>query len=526
VIRIGGLTFALLGLSLLTFGVVADRALVEQGELARQAAVTAANEVAALTASSVRAALGAIEGAVLEGRPAEGARVETLAIPPEPSAQSLAAAPYSRRPRAELSALLRSAEATPSGLPEAVVARIALGETGRLSSEEEAAPDVGAKLLGGELPVRPEDLPYLARVLGVFDAERVRALAERLRNAPDPARVPVAPAFRRALSSAQEVEGWTRVGRLRRRYRVSAETLLWRAGVAGRARLRRGSVSPREMTVPIADVEGFDLAVAPDTSRELRVRLLRLLLWVAVATSVVGLWTMRRAIVREARATAREKAFLAGVTHELRSPLASIRLLAETLAEGRGDPREYGSLVAGESERLEGLVERVLSLARVDAAPTFGPVEPDTLVRATLALLAPRAERRSVALESRVEPLPTAHWDAEAVRSALANLVDNAIVHGREGGRVVVRAQAAGEEVRIGVSDDGPGIGRRERRSVFGRFVRGRSPAPGSGLGLYLVEQVARAHGGRVDLETEEGRGSTFTLVLPLRPPSAPESEA
>jgi hypothetical protein len=159
VIRIGGLTLALLGLSLLTFGFVADRALGEQGELARQAAETAASEVAALTASSVRAALGETEGAVLEGRPAEGAYVETLAIPPEPSAQPLAATPYSRRSRAELSALLRSEGATPSGLPEAVVARIALGETGRLSSsEEQAAPDVGTKLLGGELPVRPEDL--------------------------------------------------------------------------------------------------------------------------------------------------------------------------------------------------------------------------------------------------------------------------------------------------------------------------------------------------------------------------------
>jgi signal transduction histidine kinase len=113
-------------------------------------------------------------------------------------------------------------------------------------------------------------------------------------------------------------------------------------------------------------------------------------------------------------------------------------------------------------------------------------------------------------------------WDGEAVRSALQNLVENAIVHGREGGRVVVQAKGSSEAIRIGVSDDGPGVGRHERRSVFDRFVRGASPAPGSGLGLYLAEQVAQAHGGRLDLETEEGRGSTFTLVLPLRPPAVP----
>jgi signal transduction histidine kinase len=76
------------------------------------------------------------------------------------------------------------------------------------------------------------------------------------------------------------------------------------------------------------------------------------------------------------------------------------------------------------------------------------------------------------------------------------------------------------------VTDDGPGITRQERRTLFGRFVRGRSEAKGTGLGLFLVEQVARAHGGRVDLETEEGRGSTFTLVLPLQPPTSPGKPA
>ena len=85
----------------------------------------------------------------------------------------------------------------------------------------------------------------------------------------------------------------------------------------------------------------------------------------------------------------------------------------------------------------------------------------------------------------------------------------------------MVRASEADEEVRLSVADDGPGIGGAHRDRIFHRFVRGTTDAPGTGLGLYLVEQVARAHGGRVDLVTEEARGSTFTLVLPVTPPGA-----
>jgi signal transduction histidine kinase len=237
---------------------------------------------------------------------------------------------------------------------------------------------------------------------------------------------------------------------------------------------------------------------------------------------VAGFVALRRALAREARAVDRERAFLAGVTHELRTPLAAIRVLGETLAEGRGEPREYGTLVARESERLSGLVERVLTLTRVEQSPRFGPVDPGELLRSAVALVRARAERRATQVECLAEPaLPQCRWDGEAVRRAVLNLLDNAVTHGRESGRVEAQAVASGDEVRLSVTDDGPGIGRTDKRRIFGRFERGRTEAPGTGLGLYLVEEVARAHGGRVDLVTAEGRGSTFTLVLPARPPGA-----
>ena len=113
------------------------------------------------------------------------------------------------------------------------------------------------------------------------------------------------------------------------------------------------------MSVP--DVEGFKLAVAAGASGKLRIHTQRAVLWAAVLASIFGLSVMARAQGRETRAVAREKAFLASVTHELRTPLATIRLFGETLAEGRGDPQEYGALVAQESQRLDALVELVLA---------------------------------------------------------------------------------------------------------------------------------------------------------------------
>ena len=143
-------------------------------------------------------------------------------------------------------------------------------------------------------------------------------------------------------------------------------------------------------------------------------------------------------------------------------------------------------------------------------------------MRSAVTLVGPRAERREVVLTCRAAtPLPTVTWDAEAVRRAVLNLLDNAIKHGRHGGRVEAGVFADGESVCLSVSDDGPGISRRERKGLFSRFVRGKTEAPGTGLGLHFAEQVAHAHGGRVDLVSEGGRGCTFTLRLPTHPAAA-----
>jgi len=507
---------ALLLGSLAVFGIVADQALRSQVAGARASVASRVVEDSRLTALSVRATLAQIEQAVAAGQGGDVA-VERLALSPENSAFPGPAVPYGRLSRSGLAALLTSTNSTASGLSEAVVARIALGESAPVLNPDGSPPDVTERLLSGRLPVRPEDLPVLARALGSGDDPRIPTLQKRLREAPDMRSLPTLPGFDRKLTAAGQVEGWSRSGTEWIHYALPADALLRRAGVADRARLASASDSS---PVAVPDVEGLRLRVATTVPGELRLQALRGLLWAAVLCCAGGLIAVRRAVARESQATARERGFLASVTHELRTPLSAIRLFGETLAEGRGDAREYGALVAQESQRLEGLVERVLAVTRVGEALSLSRVQPEEIVRSAAALVAQRAERRRITLECQASaPLPEALWDAEAVRRALLNLLDNALRHGREGGRVEVRAGRDGEQVSLSVSDDGPGIRRRDQVRIFGRFERGDADTAGTGLGLHLVEQVARAHGGRVDLVTEEGRGSTFSLVLPLAPP-------
>jgi signal transduction histidine kinase len=514
-----------LAVALVVVAGMADRALVGQADATRAAAVARIDEDARLATQAVRASLAQLEQAVTGGRFVPETTSERLSIPPPRTVPPPGLEPYGSRSRAELAELLSSTRATPNGLPEAVVARLALGPAVPLSGAV-GSPTIEERLLAGELPVRPEDLPFLADRLGVVSDPRVQALAARLRRAPDAGDLPAAPGFRRGLSGSDRIEGWSRApDRRLLRYELPVALLLERAGLDERAAIASvdevldSHASPLHRVVSVPDVEGLSLRVAPRLPDALRLAALRGVLWLSAVVGVAGLVALRRALAREARAVDRERAFLAGVTHELRTPLTAIRVLGETLAEGRGEPREYGTLVARESERLEALVERVLTLTRVEQVPRFGPVDPGQLMRSAVALVTPRAERRATRIECRVEPpLPECRWDGEAVRRALLNLLDNAVTHGREGGRVEASGAASGDEVRLSVADDGPGIGRRDSRRIFGRFERGRTEAPGTGLGLYLVEEVARAHGGRVDLVTVEGRGSTFTLVLPLRP--------
>jgi len=523
VARPANLLFALVSGMFLAIGWMADRALDGQMARARADAGSAAAETARSRALTVGATLATLEEHVLSQTVAAEVVTERLPSAPARSAPPPGARPYAARSRAELAKLLRATTTSPSGIPDAVLARLALGEGATVSvAGEPPPPDVASRLLSGALPVHADDLPYLARALGKGADPRVARLRERLRSAPDATTLPRAPRFRRSLR-AGTIEGWTADGVQRIRYEVPVARLLDMARIpAARIAAGQGPNVPAAARAEVPDIPTLAIEV-PIVDRDgSRLRALRTALWVAVAGSIVCLLAMRRALLAEARATVREKRFLASVTHELRTPLAALRLFGERLAQGRGEPREYGELIAEESQRLEALVERVLAATRATERPHFARVAPEALMRSALTLIGPRAERREVTLTCRAAtPLPTVTWDEEAVRRAVLNLLDNAIKHGRPGGHVQADAFAEGGAICLSVSDDGPGISRRERKGLFGRFVRGNTEAPGTGLGLHFAEQVAHAHGGRVDLVSEEGHGCTFTLRLPAHPPAA-----
>lgn len=236
---------------------------------------------------------------------------------------------------------------------------------------------------------------------------------------------------------------------------------------------------------------------------------------------------------RRAQALARQHMeFVAAVSHELRTPVAVINAAAGNLADGVvGDParvKRYGETIQGEARRLGETVERVLQLAGLGSGrplPT-APVSPVDVVHDAVQALAADASRAGVEVDIQIAPgVPAVIGDAGSLRSAVQNLVGNAIKYAGDDRWVrvsVASAPTAPAEVRIAVEDHGAGLDADERRQVFEPFYRGRhavaNQIQGSGLGLSLVQRIADAHGGRVELASEPGSGSTFTICLPAAP--------
>jgi signal transduction histidine kinase len=243
---------------------------------------------------------------------------------------------------------------------------------------------------------------------------------------------------------------------------------------------------------------------------------------------------------RARRLADRQVEFVAGVSHELRTPLAVICAAGDNLAAGVvTDPataREYGRVVRDEGRRLAEMVERVLDLAGTYSGHRkwrFEDVDVEAVLTECVASLEPLARERGLGIESAIGgSLPRVRAERSALRRAVANLVQNAILHGGDGGFVGLRAEPSGPEgqrkIRITVEDRGPGIPASEVPHLFEPFFRGAEAVStqtrGSGLGLSLVKRIVDAHGGAVEVRTVPGRGSTFTIVLPSVPRSRDDS--
>ena len=272
----------------------------------------------------------------------------------------------------------------------------------------------------------------------------------------------------------------------------------------------------------------------------------------AAAIAGWGVLQTRNAFLREADLAEQRSNFIASVSHELRAPLASLRLLAEGLVEGRvhteSKRHQYAQFLADETRRLSSLVENVLEFSRIDRGNQkyeFESTDPIALLADTARRFEPLFQQVGVTLKlhaeiggkslSWAELNPTMGpagldvlWDARTVVQALTNLLDNARKHAPPDSMVTMTLALprlpleAQDSIILRVSDCGPGIPIEDQSRIFERFYRRgselRRETQGIGLGLTIVRQVAESHQGRIRVESHPGQGATFLLELPVDP--------
>jgi signal transduction histidine kinase len=218
-------------------------------------------------------------------------------------------------------------------------------------------------------------------------------------------------------------------------------------------------------------------------------------------------------------AFASQRAFVSDAGHELRTPITIIRGHLELLGEDPQERRETIELVSDELDRMTRFVEDLLTLAKAERSDflRLQDLDLDILTEELMAKASGLASR-----DWRLERIGagTLRADRQRLTQALMNLAHNAVQHTSEGSRIGLGSELHAGRARLWVHDDGPGIAPADQERIFDRFARAGSPRlDGSGLGLPIVRAIAEAHGGRVELRSAPGEGSTFTLDLPTEPP-------
>jgi signal transduction histidine kinase len=260
---------------------------------------------------------------------------------------------------------------------------------------------------------------------------------------------------------------------------------------------------------------------------------------VLIAAVLLGGITMAlRVASKQMKLSQMKSDFVSNVSHELRTPLASIRVFGEFLRLGRvADPlkvREYGEYIETESRRLTGLVNNILDFAKIESgrktyqfeSSDLGQVVADTLKTFEVRL---RHSGFHIELREPAKELPPTRLDPDAISQAVSNLLDNAVKY--SGGAKDIGVSLAADDgfVVLSVMDQGIGISRDEQKRIFERFHRVSTglvhDVKGSGLGLSIVNHIVEAHGGTVTVQSEPGKGSVFSIRLPVEEQRAPVPE-
>lgn len=215
--------------------------------------------------------------------------------------------------------------------------------------------------------------------------------------------------------------------------------------------------------------------------------------------------------------------FIASVSHELRTPLTAIKGWSETLKQCTADDKELVDkglqVISQESERLSGLVEELLDFSRMQSGTmTVKAVRLD--VQAELAdavfLFRERAQKEQIRLQFvENDGVPSVMGDRDRLRQVFVNLLDNALKYSDPGDKVRVEAAAVGQRVQIVISDTGHGIAKEDLKKVTQKFYKADKTRPGSGIGLSLVDEIVRRHGGQLEIDSKQGVGTTVTVTLP-----------
>ena len=243
---------------------------------------------------------------------------------------------------------------------------------------------------------------------------------------------------------------------------------------------------------------------------------------------IFGLILTIRTVAHELELSKMKSDFVSTVSHEFKSPLSSIRQLAEMLQSGRVLSEErrqqYYDVLVEQSERLSLLIDNILDFAKIEEGRkefNFEIVDIDPLLQEIVSIIQDRVRHKDFVIQLKIEkPVPLIKVDRAAIAQAITNLIDNAIKYSGEAKNILVRAFAENQYLIITVKDFGIGIRKEEIDKVFERFYRGGDEltrtVKGSGLGLTLVKQIVEVHHGNVKVESEPGHGSTFSIWLPL----------